>query len=126
VKSAERFSLRRLAAIDLHGRTGTARRRRIVLAEFTIASILGMAVGAVLVAVGAPLAIIRGGYMIGIGVNYLALLIASWQLLRSNRLESELSGFDIDEEVRRYSISQARILIPFLLAVSLFSSESRT
>jgi hypothetical protein len=97
-----------------------------VLAEFTIASILGMAVGAVLVAVGAPLAIILGGYMIGIGVNYLALLIASWQLLRSNRLESELSGFDIDEEVRRYSISQARILIPFLLAVSLFSSESRT
>ena len=78
-----------------------------------------------LVVVGAPLGFIFGGYLIGIGINYLALLIASWHLFRSSNLRSELSDLDVNAEMRRYSIRQARILIPFLLAFYIFSTESR-
>ena len=109
--------------------TSTVRQARDGGAESSLpssrSSILGLVLGAVLVVVGAPLGFIFGGYLIGIGINYLALLIASWQLLRSSNLRSELSDLDVNAEMRRYSIRQARILIPFLLAFYIFSTESR-
>jgi hypothetical protein len=37
--------VRRLAAIDMHGVAGTRRRRRLILAEFVIGAVGGLAIG---------------------------------------------------------------------------------
>ena len=64
-------NVRRLAAIDMHGTRGTARRKRIVLAEFTAALAATVALGTWLV-IGASGLGTRtlGIWLISAGLNY--------------------------------------------------------
>jgi hypothetical protein len=63
------IDVRRLAAIDMYGRRGSKRRRRLILAEFVFAAIgillLGLAIA--LAAISAP-QILLGAYLTGIGL----------------------------------------------------------
>lgn len=110
--------VRRLAALDLAGPTGAlGRRGRLVRLEFVASATLGIALGAWFLAAGAPawLAV----WSLGIGVNYLALSAHGIELLRHpDHLYAELDGVDVRQELRRYSVSQLLLVMPFLVALA--------
>jgi hypothetical protein len=112
------MTVRRLAAVDLHGLSGTTRRRRIIVAEFTI-GLLGMgALGSWLLSGGAGGQDRVFGYWVtGSGLNYLPLAVHAFALCRRAALDRELAGVDIPRELRRYGILQFWILVPLSLVV---------
>jgi hypothetical protein len=112
------MDVRRFAAIDMHGASGTARRRRIVLAEFIAALIAAVALGAWIVAAAPGLGTrIFGIWMIGAGLNYAPLAAFAISLSRPGALEAELAGVDASRELRRYSVLQLWLVVPLSLVV---------
>jgi hypothetical protein len=113
-----RMNVRRLAAIDMHGTQGTTRRRRIILAEFVAGVAVLVAFGIWLVAYASGLGDrIFGIWMIGAGLNYAPLAAYAIALSRPGALTAELAGVDTGRELRRYSVLQLWILVPFSLVV---------
>ena len=110
------IDVRRLAAIDMHGRHGSKRRRRLVLAEFVLAAIdiplLGLAI--VLAASSAP-RVLLGAYLIGVGLNFVPLALHGISMSRASRLGTELADVDVAAELRRYTAKQLFIGIPLLV-----------
>jgi hypothetical protein len=110
------IDVRRLAAIDMYGRHGSKRRRRLVLAEFVLAAIdiplLGLAF--VLAASSAP-RVLLGAYLIGVGLNFVPLALHAISMSRAGRLGTELAGVDVAAELRRYTAKQLFIGIPLLV-----------
>ena len=105
----------RLAAIDMYGSRGTARRKRIVLAEFTAALAATVALSTwFVVGASGPGTRIIGIWLIGVGLNY-ALAAFAISLSRSGALEAELANVDTGQELRRYSVLQLSILVPLSL-----------
>jgi hypothetical protein len=112
------MDVRRLAAIDMHGVSGTLRRKRIVLAEFIVALIAGVALGAWIAAAAPGLGTrIFGIWMIGAGLNYAPLAAFAIALSRPGALETELVGVDASRELRRYSVLQLWLIVPLALIV---------
>ena len=111
------MNVRRLAAIDMHGTRGTARRKRIVLAEFTGALGVTVALGTWVVIGGASGLGTRifGIWLIGAGLNYAPLAAFAKSLSRPGALEAELANVDTGRELRRYSVLQLWILVPLSL-----------
>jgi hypothetical protein len=123
------INVRRLAAIDMYGRHGSKRRRRLILAEFVVAAIdipmLGLAI--VLAASSAPRALL-GAYLIGVGLNFIPLALHAISMSRAGRLGTELADVDIVAELRRYTAKQLFIGIPLLvltLGVVQFAASRR-
>lgn len=111
------FSVRRLAAVDMHGATGTAFRRRLVTAEFAIGAIGGIAFGLWLTLTSSgPVGILFGLYLIGLGANYVPLAITTIRLRSPADLRSELRGVDIGAELHHYTATQFLVFVPGLLA----------
>ena len=112
------IDVRRLAAIDMYGRHGSKRRRRLILAEFVLAAIdiplLGLTL--VLAASSAP-RVILGAYLIGVGLNFVPLALHAISISRTGRLGTELAGVDIAAELRRYTAKHLFIGIPLLMLV---------
>lgn len=112
------IDVRRLAAVDMYGRRGTKRRRRLILAEFMLAAIgipvLGLAT--LLAASSAPWALL-GGYLTGIGLNYAPLALHAIPLSRAGKLDAELAGVDTGAELRRYAVKQLLIAVPLLVLI---------
>jgi hypothetical protein len=109
-------NVRRLAAVDMYGTTGAARRRRIILAEFTTALAATVALGIWLVTAARGLgARILGIWLIGAGLNYAPLAAFAVSLSRPGALEAELADVDTGRELRRYSVLQLWILVPLSL-----------
>ena len=110
------IDVRRLAAIDMYGRHGSKRRRRLVLAEFVLAAIdiplLGLAI--VLAASPAP-RVLLGAYLIGVGLNFVPLALHGISMSRASRLGTELADVDVAAELRRYTAKQLFIGIPLLV-----------
>jgi hypothetical protein len=110
--------VRRLAAIDMFGTRGTMRRRRIILAEFTVGAVLMVAFGGWLAAVSSSLGgRVLGIWIIGSGLNYVPLAAYAIALSRPGALDAELAGVDTNRELRRYSILQFWIFVPLSLVV---------
>ncbi len=120
------MNVRRLAAIDMHGTKGTARRKRIVLAEFTAALGVTVALGAWLVIGASGLGTrILGIWLIGAGLNYAPLAAFAISLSRPGALEAELADVDTGRELRRYSVLQLWILVPLsLMAMTVRGREA--
>jgi hypothetical protein len=109
-------NVRRLAAIDMYGTRGTARRKRIVLAEFTAALAATVALGTWLVVAASGLGTrILGIWLIGAGLNYAPLTAFAISLSRPGALKTELAHVDTGRELRRYSVLQLWILVPVSL-----------
>jgi hypothetical protein len=110
--------VKRFAALDMHGARGTARRRRVVLAEFIIGAAATVALGAWFV-IGAPGLFyhVLGIWVIGAGLNYVPLAAYAISLSRPAALETELAGVDTGQELRRYSVRQLWLLVPLALIV---------
>jgi hypothetical protein len=111
-------SVRRLAAVDMYGATGTARRRRIIVAEFLVGVIGCGGLGAVQVLVGSGGARWLGAWLIGVAINYVPLAIHAIALSRPGALAAELAGVDVPRELRRYGVAQLWIAVPLVVAVA--------
>jgi hypothetical protein len=109
------LDVRRLAAVDMHGFHGSARRRRIIRAEFVVAvpACLGLGVLSLLLSHGWGR--VLGVCLIGIGLNYVPLAIHAQLLSRPGALEAELAGVDLPSEARKVGVRQTWLLVPFLV-----------
>jgi len=111
-------TVRRLAAIDMYGLRGSARRRRIVVAEFVAGALLLTGFGIwLLTRASSAGAVVFGGWMTGVGLNYVPLACHALWLNGRGRLEAELAGVDVGRELRRYSVWQLWILVPLAIPV---------
>ncbi|WP_328374964.1 hypothetical protein [Micromonospora zamorensis] len=112
------MNVRRLAAVDMHGTRGTARRRRIILAEFLVGVVAMVALGIWLLASSSSLGSRAIGlWFTGAGLNYAPLSVHAIALTRSGALDAELTGVDIDRELRRYTVLQLWVFVPLALVV---------
>jgi hypothetical protein len=100
----------------MHGSRGTARRKRIILAEFIAGLAATVALGTWLaIEASGPGTRIFGVWLIGAGANYAPLAVYAVLLSRPGALEAELAGVDAGQELRRYSVLQLWILVPLSL-----------
>ena len=98
----------------MYGANGTVRRRRVILAEFLLGTVTLLAFGAGLLIQASGWAGRGFGlWMVGAGLNYAPLALFALELSRAGVLEDELAGVDTGEELRRYSILQFWVLVPF-------------
>ncbi|WP_328534487.1 hypothetical protein OG836_10890 [Micromonospora zamorensis] len=112
------MNVRRLAAVDMHGTRGTARRRRIILAEFLVGVVAMVALGIWLLASSSSLGSRAIGlWFTGAGLNYAPLSIHAIALTRPGALDAELTGVDVDRELRRYTVLQLWVFVPLALVV---------
>jgi hypothetical protein len=116
-------NVRRLAAIDMYGTSGTIRRRRVILAEFIAGLAAVVALGIWLVTGASSLsARILGIWLIGAGLNYAPLAAHAVMLSRPGALDAELAGVDTGRELRRYTVFQLWILVPLsLIAIAVIT-----
>jgi hypothetical protein len=118
------LNVRRLAAIDMHGLSGTAKRRRIILIEFLTGALVCTALGLWQVLVTDSIGWrIFALWLIGIGCNYVPLAWHALSLRHPQALRSELAGVPIADELRRYTARQLWIFVPFVLV--LFALQQR-
>lgn len=107
--------VRRLAAVDMHALKGTDLRRRVIIAEFVLAAVGGIAIGLFLLfGVGGTLATVVGLYVLGIAANYVPLAIHALALRRPERLREELRGVDLRGELRHYTLAQFWVFVPLV------------
>ena len=123
------IDVRRLAAIDMYGRHGSKRRRRLILAEFVLAAIDIPLLGLTLVQAASVPRVFLGAYLIGVGLNFVPLGLHAISLSRAGRLGTELAGVDVAAELRRYTAKHLFIGIPLLMlvfGVAQFATGRRT
>ena len=122
------IDVRRLAAIDMYGRHGSKRRRRLILAEFVLAAIDIPLLGLTIVLAPSLPRVFLGAYLIGVGLNFVPLALHAISMSRAGRLGTELAGVDVAAELRRYAAKQFLIGIPLLvltLGVAQFAAGRR-
>ena len=115
-------SVRRFAALDMHGLSGSPRRRRLITAEFMLGTVALWLFAALLLYHGSPL---WGLIVLGVGLNYACLAICAVQLFPAGRLERQVEGVDLRAEARRYTFAQLLLLVPGLVLV-VFVAETLT
>ncbi len=102
----------------MYGLRGTARRRRLILAEFVLGAVAVVAFGTwFITAAGRPVDRYVGIVIVGIGLNYVPLSLYAMSLSRPGALDAELAGVDTAREIRRYGVLQLWILVPLSLVV---------
>jgi hypothetical protein len=112
------MDVRRLAAIDMHGIHGTRFRRRLILAEFVIGVVALVPFGTWQVVNAAGLVgSMFGLWLVGTGLNYVPLSAHAIGLTRPGALGKELVDVDVAAELRRYTVLQLWVLVPFALVV---------
>jgi len=112
------LDVRRLAAVDMHGLSGSPRRAHIILLEFYAGVIGCVGLGVLSAVSGSGLARVLGIWLITVGINYIPLAIDASSLSRPGALETELDGLDIRSEARRVGVRQLWILVPFAVVAA--------
>jgi hypothetical protein len=113
---ATQWSVRRLAALDMHGARGTRRRRRVILFEFALGTIGGVALGVWALTWGSVIGFVVGIWLLGLAANYVPLTAHVLALWDPGALEAELAGVDVRAELRYYTRTQGWVLVPFWVA----------
>jgi hypothetical protein len=112
------MNVRRLAAVDLYGLSGTRRRRRIILIEFWAGAIVMPVLGLWMLSSSATGGgLLLGGWLVGAGINYVPLTAYATALSRPGALDEEIGGHVDVAELRRYGIWQLWIAVPLALVV---------
>jgi hypothetical protein len=114
--SNARLSVRRLAALDMHGARGTRRRRRVILFEFAAGTLGSLALGTWALTWGGATGVVLGVWLLGLAANYLPLTAHVIALWRPGALDAELAGADLRAELRHYTRTQVWVLVPFWVA----------
>jgi hypothetical protein len=110
------LDVRRLAALDMHGASGTRLRRRVILAEFALGTVGGAALGVWALTWGGAEGVIFGTVLLGLAANYMPLTVHVLTLWPPGRLEAELRDVDVRAELRHYTLAQVWVLVPFWVA----------
>ena len=99
----------------MHGVRGTRARRRVILVEFLLGALGGIALGVWSVVIAAtPPWLTFGVWIIGIGSNYVPLAWYAIGFSRAGALEAELQNVDVPAELRHFTVAQLWIAVPFL------------
>ncbi|MFC8520997.1 hypothetical protein [Streptomyces sp. NPDC057257] len=109
-----RVDVRRLAAVDMYGAAGSRLRRRVILAEFLSGAVGVPAVGVLVVRSGGAVGWGVGLWLVGMGLNYLPLAVHAVSLSRPGALERELTGVNVPDELRHYTVAQFWVAVPLL------------
>lgn len=117
------INIRKLVAVDmtLHG-------PRFIIAEFAIGIVLPLVLGCISIRAGLlgrvqiAREIILGFWSIGVAVNYIPFLIYAILMATSGTVKEE--GQPELAQVKRYSVQQVIICIPFFVAVLAILQES--
>jgi hypothetical protein len=111
----ELVEVRRLAAVDMHGAHGSVQRRRVILAEFVLGAVGGVAFGVwALTSWHGTVGVVAGIYLLGLAANYAALALHAITLSRAGALDAELRGIDIRAALRHYTATQFWVFVPGL------------
>ncbi len=113
------LDVRRLAAADMWGTAGKLRRRRLIRAEFAIGAVgcLVLGVFAMIRASDTPWLLV-GAWLVGIGLNYVALFIQAQSLSRPGALEAELRDVDLRSALRKAGLQQLWIAVPLAVVIA--------
>jgi hypothetical protein len=112
------LNVRRLAAVDMYGTRGGARRRRLIRAEFIIGAAGCTLLGVLTLLSGSGWRIALGAWLVATGMNYVPLAISAQSLSRPGALEAELAGTDLPREMRQAGVRQLWILVPLAVVVA--------
>lgn len=112
------LNVRRLAAADMRGTKGSLKRRRIIRAEFWAGAIGCILVGAVTLVTASGWGLVLGAWFVGVGINYVPLVVNAESLSRPGALEAELDGADLRWELRRAGAQQLWIAVPLSVAIA--------
>jgi hypothetical protein len=112
------LDVRRLAALDMWGSSGSARRRRVIRAEFIAGTVGCTGLGLLCLARGTGWIAAVGFWLLGAGINYLPLALHAQALSKPGALEAELEGVDTRSELRRAGVQQLWIAVPFAVALA--------
>ncbi|GIF51010.1 hypothetical protein DFJ67_6471 [Asanoa ferruginea] len=109
------MNVRQLAAVDMYGSIGVAWRRWLILGEFLLGLVGGLALGLYLILRGGPPGpVVFGVWVLGAGLNYLPLAVHALTLVAPGALERELTGVDLPATLRYYSVRQLWLVVPLL------------
>ena len=122
IGEAARLNVRRLAALDTHSARGSRRRRRVIVAEFALGTIGGVALGVWALTWGGVGGVVLGIWLLGwppttCGLPRTCLLCGA--------LEAEHAGADLAAELRHYTRPQV-LLVPFWVAGLALAQARRT
>ncbi|MGH8951105.1 MAG: hypothetical protein ACRDX9_06755 [Acidimicrobiia bacterium] len=97
------------------GGSGSILRRRLILFEFLLGAVGGLALGTwLLLDANDGLGFGLGLSAIGVGINYVPLAIYAVIFSRPGALEREMQGVDLWSELRYYMGAQFRVLVPLV------------
>jgi len=103
------IDVRRLAAIDMYGRHGSKRRRRLILAEFVLAAIDIPLLGLTIVLAPALPRVFLGAYLIGVGLNFVPLALHAISMSRAGLLGTAAGADPRRRAVRHEQAHAVRI-----------------
>jgi len=118
--------VKRLAALDMWGTTGTNRRRSLIRAEFFLGATGCSALGIYVLATGSGWQLPLGLWLVGAGINYIPLARHAQYLSRPGALEEELHDADLRHDLRRAGVQQLWIAVPLAVAVFALANRGRT
>jgi hypothetical protein len=110
------INVRRLVAVDLSG-LGP----KIIISEFALAVIGAPALGVfTLLRSRSPGGIVFGITLIGVGVNYVPLLVHAIDLVHHKQVETEIAAENTDRRAihAKYRRQSLWLLLPFVVAVA--------
>jgi hypothetical protein len=112
------MDVRRLAAVDMWGSAGARWRRWVILTEFVVGAFGLCAVGVtLLLSADGVTRTLFGLWFVGVGVNYVPLMLYAVAFVRPGALEAEIEGVDVFAELRHYTAAQLWVLVPLLIAL---------
>jgi hypothetical protein len=101
----------------MHGTYGSMRRRRIILAEYLFGAVASLGIGGYLAASAAGWTAAIGWYVVGVGINYVALAAHAIDLSRPGVLDCELADANLRADFGFYTRAQMLLFVPLLVAV---------
>ena len=113
------LNVRLLAAVDMWGTRGSRKRRGIIRVEFWVGAIGCILLGGVTLATtNGGWGLVLGAWLVGVGINYIPLVVSAESLSKPGALERELEGADIGKELRRAGTRQLWIAVPLAVAIA--------
>ena len=121
------MTVRRLAALDMWGSSGSQWRRRVIRWEFIVGAAGCLALGLyVLASSSTPVWFVIGAWLLGAGANYVPLALYARALSQPGALEAELHHADRGRELRRAGIQQLWIAVPGAVVFAALTQERRS
>jgi len=101
------------------GTAGKPWRRRLIRVEFAIGAVGCVLLGAFAMFTASDTTwLLVGAWLVGVGLNYVALCVHAHSLSRPAELEAELRGVDLRPALRKAGLQQFWIAIPLAVVIA--------